>query len=152
MLSQGSVLGLIFFCYTYMTFIQEFKIVLCADYNFRQILHETAKNPANQYCYEWIVFTFIHRLETNTKKTTTLYFHISTLTESTFRIKRTQHSSFRIFRIGRAIFYFGKVCIPSVRINCLENHNTCGKGILDIKYVFQCSLHQFATLPILLNK
>lgn len=35
MFSQGLVLGLIFFCYTYMTFILEFKIVLRADYKFR---------------------------------------------------------------------------------------------------------------------
>jgi len=33
--SQGSVGGFIYFCYTYMTFIQKFKIVLSADYTFR---------------------------------------------------------------------------------------------------------------------
>jgi hypothetical protein len=40
-----------------------------------------------------------------------------------------------------AIYYFGKVYIPSVRTNYLENNNTRRKGILDINYVFHCSLH-----------
>lgn len=151
MLSQGLVLGLLFFSYTYTTFIEEFKIVLCAVYTFRQILHETAKNPAKQYCYEWVVFTFVHRLETNTNKTTTLNVHISSLTECTLHINRKQNSSFRIFgsRACNILFWEG---MHTVRSDYLEKHNTRRKGILDVKYVFHCSIHQFATLSILLNK
>jgi hypothetical protein len=42
---------------------------------------------------------------------------------------------FAYSEVWHAIHYFGKVCIPSVLFNYLENPDTRRKGILDIKYV-----------------
>jgi hypothetical protein len=42
---------------------------------------------------------------------------------------------FAYSEVGRAVYYFGNVCIPSVLINYLENHNILRKGIADIKCV-----------------
>jgi len=79
-----------------MSFIEEFKIVFYMEITHLGRSYTRQRKIPQINTVMKRLYSHLYRLEKNTKKTT-LYFHISSLTESTLRINRTQNSSFRIF-------------------------------------------------------